>query len=267
MKKIILLFFFVLSTIYCQTDESNIIPINEDLTAEEIAPDVYFIVHNFPFGCNSLLVKVDSAEYILVDTPFTNEATEVLYNWMQEKFGEFNLKVINGHFHGDCLGGNEYFNSIGVPTYGSYLTKKLNEEKGKEAHESTLKALEGYENKRYYNIMKENIDSPPTHLFKLEDGLIFNYPEETVEIYFPGHAHAPDNIVVYFKNKKVLFGGCMIKPLNNNSKGYKGDANFETWSQSVQNVIDKFGQAKIVTPGHGRWGDNSLLIHTYNIFK
>ena len=267
MKEMILLFLVISSVIFSQSAGNDIITINQDLTAEEIAPDVYFVVHHFPFGSNSLLVKVDSAEFILVDTPFTNEATEVLYNWMKEKFGEFNLKVINGHFHGDCLGGNHYFNCIGIPTYGSYLTAKLNKEKGNEAHESTLKMLDTYENKRYYNIMKDNIDEAPTHLFRLKDGLVFEYPHDTVEVYFPGEAHAPDNIVVYFRNKNVLFGGCMIKSLNNNSKGYKGDANFDTWAQSVQNVIDRFGQAKIVTPGHGEWGDNSLLTHTYNIFK
>ncbi len=265
MNKLFFIIAVTISMIFAQSD-NNKIKIDRDLEIEKIAPDVYFVVHNFPFGCNSLLVKVDSAEFILVDTPFTNEASEVLHKWMKSNFGEFTLKVINGHFHGDCLGGNDYFNKAGIPTYGSDLTKKLLEEKGSESHESTLKMLNAYEDKSYYNIMKDNINAAPTEIFKLEEGLVFEYPNETVEIFFPGHAHAPDNIVVYFKNKNVLFGGCMIKPLDNKTKGYLGDANFETWAQSVQNVINKYGQASIVTPGHGRWGDNTLLQHTYNIF-
>ncbi|MBU1101531.1 MAG: subclass B1 metallo-beta-lactamase [Bacteroidetes bacterium] len=266
MLKYVLIIFFTL-TLYSQDLENKIVDIGQDLQVEVLKDDVYRIIHNFPFGCNSLLVKVDSAEFILVDTPFTNEATERLHNWMRDKFGEFKLKVINGHFHGDCLGGNDYFNSIGVPTYGSSLTKQLVEERGEESHSGTLQMLNRNEDKRYYNIMKDNVDAPPSNLFQLEDGLTFTYPNEEVEIYFPGHAHAPDNIVVYFKNKNVLFGGCMIKPLDNRSKGYVGAANFETWAGSVQNVMDRFGNAEIVMPGHGRWGDNSLLKHTYDIFK
>lgn len=266
MLKYVLILLFT-TTLFSQAPENKIVDIGQDLQMEVLKEDVYRIIHNFPFGCNSLLVKVDSAEFILVDTPFTNEATERLHSWMKEKFGEFNLKVINGHFHGDCLGGNNYFNSVGIPTYGSYYTKKLLEQKGQESHDGTLQMLDQYEDKRFYNIMKDNIDAPPTQLFKLKDGLTFNYPKEEVEIYYPGHAHAPDNIVVYFKNKNVLFGGCMIKPLANKKKGYVGHSDFSKWAESVQKVIDRYGNAKIVMPGHGNWGDNSLLEHTYELFK
>jgi hypothetical protein len=31
-------------------------------------------------------------------------------------------------------------------------------------------------------------------------------------VFFPGAAHSADNVVVYFPKKRLLFGGCMIKP-------------------------------------------------------
>jgi metallo-beta-lactamase class B len=81
-----------------------------------------------------------------------------------------------------------------------------------------------------------------------------------------GEGHTKDNIVSYFPSEKVLFGGCLIKEVNA-SKGYLGDANISEWSGTVQSVKRKYGNAKIVLPGHGKPGGMELLDYTIELFK
>ena len=82
------------------------IALSPDLTVQEIENDVFLVTHRFPWAANSLLVKVAPDECILVDTPWENEATKLLVEWMREKYGDIKLTVINTHFHRDNLGGN-----------------------------------------------------------------------------------------------------------------------------------------------------------------
>ena len=259
-------FILILSLVAFAGDNKRFV-IGNDLEVEIIKDNVYRVIHSFPFGCNSLLVKVSDDEFILVDTPYTNHAMKELYEWFTMSFEGAKLRVINAHFHGDCLGGNDFCNKNDIPTYGSELTVKLLAERGPEIEKNTLNYYKEMENQKYYNYIKDNVFAPPTNTFKLGECLKWSFDNEEVEIYFPGAAHAPDNVVVYFKNNNVLFGGCMIKSLNNNSKGFVGDSDMDNWASAVQNVIDKYGNSEIIIPGHGSWGDAELLSHTYEIFK
>jgi metallo-beta-lactamase class B len=46
-----------------------------------------------------------------------------------------------------------------------------------------------------------------------------------------------------------------------------GDANISEWSGTVQSVKRKYGNAKIVLPGHGKPGGMELLDYTIELFK
>ena len=59
-----------------------------------------------------------------------------------------------------------------------------------------------------------------------------------------------------------MFGGCFVKSLKNKSLGYTGDANISEWPNSMQKVINRYPDAKLAVPGHGKIGDVSLLKHT-----
>lgn len=84
-------------------------------------------------------------------------------------------------------------------------------------------------------------------------------------MFFPGPSHTTDNVVVYFKNERILFGGCMIKALAARTPGFVGDADMSAWPVSVQKVLDRFPDARLVVPGHGAAGDLALLSHTIRL--
>lgn len=62
--------------------------------------------------------------------------------------------------------------------------------------------------------------------------------------------------MVWLPERKILFGGCFIKPYG---LGNLGDANIEAWPKSAKLLKSKYGKAKLVVPSHSEVGDASLL--------
>jgi metallo-beta-lactamase class B len=87
----------------------------------------------------------------------------------------------------------------------------------------------------------------------------------TIVKYF-GQGHTKDNVVGYFPNENILFGGCLIKEIEA-TKGYLGDANVFEWSNTVEKVKQQYPNVKIVIPGHGEIGGRDLLDYTIQLFK
>lgn len=177
---------------------------------------------------NGLVVVVQKNAY-LIDTPITAKNTEKLVKWLM---GEgYNIKgSISTHFHSDSTAGIEWLNSQSIPTYATKLTNKL---------------------------LKENNKEEAAHSF---DGVSFWLLEDKIEAFYPGPGHTQDNIVVWLPEKKILFGGCFVKP---NGLGYLGDANLDSWPQSAKILISKYSNSKIVVPSHSEIGGSSLLQRTW----
>lgn len=72
----------------------------------------------------------------------------------------------------------------------------------------------------------------------LESGESTTIGQVNIEIYYPGEGHSKDNIVVWIPSKKLLFAGCLVKSLD-----------------------------ELALPGHGDWGDSSLIDHTLTLSK
>lgn len=83
-----------------------------------------------------------------------------------------------------------------------------------------------------------------------------------LEVFFPGPAHAPDNVVVYLPATKVLFAGCMVKARVARSLGNVHDASIGSWPAALRRVEERYPEATIVVPGHGDRGGRELLHHT-----
>ena len=53
--------------------------------------------------------------------------------------------------------------------------------------------------------------------FEFEDSKRVRAGTYSIEAFYPGPGHSPDNIVVWIPEARVLFGGCLVK-----SAGAKG---------------------------------------------
>ena len=251
---------------YAQHKNIETVEINEELILKEIEKDVFLVTHNFPWSANSLLVKITSLDFLLVDTPWENSGTRALVEWLRNTYGNINLFVINTHFHRDNLGGNEYLLDQNIPIYGSDLTVSLLNKRRTELIERTHKNLKNSEYKKYYEAYKKTRLKPPDNIFKIEEGLVLNIRNEQIELFYPGSGHTQDNIVVYFPSRKLLFGGCMIKSLESNL-GKNSDADFDAWPDSLEELRKKYHESRLVVPGHGECGNMELISHTIELLK
>jgi metallo-beta-lactamase class B len=247
------------------TTNEKKIPLSENLSITEIEKDVFVITHSFPWASNSLLVRASNSDCVLVNTLCDNQGAKLLLDWMKNNFGDVNLVAINTGFHVDNLGGNEYLLSKGIPVYGSNLTAKLVAERGQREKNQLLDWLKSPENKKYYDAYKDLTFVLPNRTFDINEGLLLKIGDEDVNVFYPGPSHTIDNVVVYFPKRKILFGGCMIKSRDSKDAGYSADADMQKWPRSVEKLLIIYKDAKIVVPGHGNYGDTTLIKYTIEL--
>lgn len=214
---------------------------SENLEIKQVSPNTfvhisYLNMQDFgKVGCNGMIV-INEGEALVFDTPTNDVTSQELISWLKKEQKVQLKAVLATHFHNDCLGGLKVFQSLGIPSYGSFRTIALAKDAGDLVPEN------GFENE-----------------LSLQAGGL------QVVSRFLGEGHTRDNVVAFVPTDQVLFGGCLIKELGAN-EGYLGDANTGAWSETVGNVKSNFPGILTVIPGHGKIGDSELLDYTIRMF-
>lgn len=240
---LILSIVFVCTTacLHAQSDARYIYE-SEVLKIDSLHPQVYRHVSYLQtedygkVACNGV-VYVVGGEAIVVDTPTDDNGSRALLDWLNKSKAAKIKSVVVSHFHEDCLGGLRYFHDNGAVSYGNIMTADILKQDSSEVQ-----------------IQNTFVDSLT---LEIGNGLL--------KCVYPGEGHTLDNIVCYFEEAACLFGGCLIKSLNS-GKGFLGDANVGSWSETVQEVAKRFPGAEIIIPGHGKVGDRRLLQYTIEMF-
>mgnify|MGYP001037352982 CR=1 FL=1 len=191
------------------------------------------------FPSNGLIVK-DGDELLLIDTAWGADNTRALLHQIKAQIGLPVTRAISTHFHDDRVEGVEVLKQAGVQTYASALTRQLAEAESNEIPEYSLQDLVG-----------------------AGDALSFG----PVEVFYPGHGHAPDNLAVYVPKAKVLFGGCAVHELARHNAGNTSHADLALWPVSVARILQRYPEAETVIPGHGLPGGQELLTHTIDVVE
>jgi glyoxylase-like metal-dependent hydrolase (beta-lactamase superfamily II) len=181
---------------------------------------------------NGLLVCEPGAG-LLVDTPWTNAQTDRLLSIARQRGCPVRALIVT-HSHDDRMGGIDTVLRRGIATYATRATVAL---AGRDRWSPGI------------------IDSP---------GLV-RVGDAAVEVFFPGEAHTADNVVVWLGASRVLFGGCMIRAAAGDTLGNTADGNVAAYAESVRRVIERYGEAERVVPGHGDPGGRELLAHTLSL--
>ena len=213
------------------------VDLGEDLKLIELGPGLWrhvstFVLVSRPTPANGLVLMTES-EALLIDTPWTDDQTDRLLDWIEENRGLSVEGVVATHFHPDCMGGIGAAHRRGIPTYGLSLTAELAREDGSQ---------------------------PPKVLFT--ESLELSLDGDHLELFYPGPGHSHDNIVVWLEDRKVLFGGCLIKNAATKHIGYLGDAEVDRWAYSVEKVRARYPAAALIVPGHGQPGGWDLIDNT-----
>jgi len=254
---------FGLSHVFSQEEWT----LNPDLRITKLSQQVWIVTHSFPWDSNSLIVKASGEEVVLIDTPYTDEATELMLQFIQKELKPRKITAILTGFHPDNLGGTGCLLRHRIPVYGSDRTCRMIDERWAKTQQLMMSWLMSPEQERFRKVYAVMKLKKPDHVFPIEKGLFLNRGSLSFEVYFPGESHSLDNLTVYIKELNLLFGGCMIKSAESVDLGFTGDANLAEWPVSVKKVQDKYSAVRWVIPHHGKWGDSSLLQHTLDLLK
>ena len=219
-----------------EMDETRI---SDTLSVEPLSEDVWlyrsiYDLNGRPIESNGLVVQ-DGPRAFVIDTPWEEEMTGTLLDWVEREVGPV-AGVVATHFHGDRLGGIDEVHRRGIESYGHTETARL--------------AI-------------ENELTPPETTFDSE--LDIAGPAIPLELFYPGPGHTPDNIVVWLPQQKLLFGGCLLKTTDWSTLGYLGDAVVDRWPATLEVLLERYPDAEVVIPGHGVLGDLETVRHTRDL--
>ena len=242
MQKLLPALLFLFTCAACKTQKAFVPYASENLKVDQLSPNSYRHLTYLQtddwgkVGCNGMIVTAGD-EALIFDTP-TNEAdAKELIEYVENTLGKKVAGVVATHFHDDCVGGLNEFHSRGIPSYAYSLTIPLAEKEGNQVPQL------GFDSEK-----------------ELKVG------NSLVTLKWVGEGHTRDNIVAYFPDEKVLFGGCLVKEVGAN-KGYLGDANEAEWSNTIHKVKGLFPDVKVIIPGHGKTGGMELLDYTEELFR
>ena len=246
-----------LALLSCSTlSQSRSDPFLNQFTVQEVAPKTYVATDRSYHNSNVMVAVMPDQTVFIASSPFETEGADALLQWIQAEFKPQKVIAVNTHFHADGTGGNEAYKKHGVEIWASDLTRKLQRERGES---QKVKEAAGFESQPE---LKKRLEKRQIviadHEYKIQDGKTFEFGGEKVDVIYPGPAHSTDNVAVYLPQRKVLFGGCMVRPVK--TLGYVGDADVKSWADSVSHLRALAPQ--VVIAGHEAVGGVELIDNT-----
>lgn len=189
------------------------------------------------FPSNSMYV-LTSQGVILIDTPWDSTQFQPLLDsiWIKHKM-QVKMCLVT-HFHDDRTAGLGFLNAKGIATYSTKQTFDL--------------CADRNENQAKNYFVKDTV---------------FTLGEHSIETFYGGEGHTIDNIVVWFGDEKILYGGCLVKSIENKDIGNIADANTGEWVNSILKIESKFPKPRYVIPGHFNWSGKNALRHTIKLVR
>ncbi len=175
---------------------------------------------------------------VMFDTPWDTTQFQPLLDSIKNRHNKTVVLCIATHFHDDKTAGLEYYKQKGIKTYTTQQTDELSKKSGKK--------------RAAYLINKDTAITMGQYSF---------------QTYYPGRGHTADNIVVWFEKEKILYGGCLIKSIEDEDLGYLGDASINDYATTIEKIQQKYKKPKFIIIGHGDWLSTNSLKHTLKMAK
>lgn len=180
---------------------------------------------------------------VLFDTPWDTTQFQPLLDSIKMRHNKKVIICFATHWHSDKTAGLEYYRQLGIATYTTALTDELSKQNNKKRAE-----------------------------FLMTKDTVFRTGEYSFETFYPGEGHTKDNIVVWFNNEKILFGGCLIKGVTDKTLGFLGDGNTKAYETTLENVQKKFANPTFIVVAHTDpdtkgWNSPKSLSHSIKMAK
>lgn len=173
---------------------------------------------------------------VLFDTPWDSSYYQPLLDSLWRRHHKKVIMCVSTHFHTDRTGGLKYYAGKGIKTYTTRQTDSL--------------CILHHDNRAKFLISKDTT---------------FHIGKNTFQTYYPGPGHTADNIVLWFPDQSILYGGCLIKSVQDKSLGNLEDANVNEWANSLHRLQQKFPHPAYVIVGHNDWTNMHSIDHTLDM--
>jgi metallo-beta-lactamase class B len=173
---------------------------------------------------------------VMFDTPWDTTQFQPLLDSIKLKHNKSVVLCFATHWHSDKTAGLEYYKHLGIKTYTTILTDALSKKNDKKRAE-----------------------------FLMAKDTVFKVGQYAFETYYPGPGHTADNIIIWFKKEKILYGGCLIKGADAEDLGYLGDANVTEYATTLKRVKKKCRKPKFIIIAHSDWKDLNSLKHSIKL--
>lgn len=237
MQRIILTiaFIFSLTAIFGQAEKLKlkISPLTEDFYVYT----TYNTYEESQVPANGMYLVTDNG-VVMFDTPWDTTQFQPLLDSIQLKHNKRVVLCFATHWHSDKTAGLEYYRQQGIKTYTTALTDELSKKNNKKRAE-----------------------------FLMTKDTVFHVGLYSFETYYPGEGHTADNIVIWFKKEKILYGGCLIKGVDDETLGYLGDANVTAYEATLKNVQKKCRKPRFIIIAHSDWKNINSLKHSLMMAK
>ena len=211
--------------------EGQVLDIDPGMTVRRIAPDAFLVTHEAAFASNILLVRMTDGTLVLCSSPLDTGSARTMLRWIRRVLSPGRIVAINPHYHPDGTAGNEAYEEAGVETYATGLTQRLLAEHGARVRDEAAAALG---DPALAARVRGTRNIPAAHTIRTDDAFPLPVNGEEVRVIYPGRAHSPDNVVVHFPARGILFGGCMIK--SGRTIGNTLDADLANWEAAVRSL-------------------------------
>ncbi|MDX1958272.1 MAG: MBL fold metallo-hydrolase [Leptospiraceae bacterium] len=195
-----------------------------EYSVQEIDPNLTLI---FGGGGNSAILTSDT-QVLVIDTKMMGGAKK-LFEKVQEIAKNKSIIIINTHLHGDHTFGNSLYKNATIIA-GAYTEEQWKDENGS--------------------------DMMPTEWIK--DSKELQIGDETVVIKNMGQAHTYNDLVVYFKKRKILFFGDLVMTNFHPFFKLKDGSIIQEYYKKQNQTLVEFAPEKIV-PGHGPMGGEEVV--------
>lgn len=230
-----IIFIFSLATAYGQANEEKLKITH--LTGDFYIYTTYNKYEDTQVPANGMYL-ITSHGAVMFDTPWDTTQFQPLLDSIQQRHSKKVIMCFATHWHSDKTAGLEYYRRQGIKTYTTVLTDELSKKNDKKRAE-----------------------------FLMTKDTVFTAGQYSFETYYPGEGHTVDNIIIWFSKEKILYGGCLIKGVDDKNLGYLGDANVTAYASTLKNVQKKCRKPKFIIIAHNDWKDTNSLNHSIMMAK
>jgi len=237
MRTIILLFSLILAEhkILGQSTHSKLVI--TPLTGDFYVYTTFNSYEDTQIPANGMYLVTDEG-VVMLDTPWDTTQFQPLLDSIEIKHQKKVVACFATHWHSDKTAGLEYYRQQGIKTYTTVLTDSLSKVNNKKRAE-----------------------------FLMTKDTVFHVGQYSFETYYPGEGHTSDNIIIWFENERILYGGCLIKGADDENLGYLGDANITAYAATLKNVQQKCKNPEFIIITHSDWNNLHSLKHSIKLAK